>query len=284
MNSLLLAAFFIIAAIFFIYSIYFSNSTRLKFDQITLRNGPGLTYSKNGILKKNERLETIGKENGWIHLKSQDSKASGWTASWILKNGNKKIDKYGNISQATIVLDPGHGGSDPGSLAKANSRDPKNFEKTYTILTAKATKKALESTGARVIMTRNSDKLLWPLSKITNISKKYNADAFISFHFDNFEIQGVANGFTTYYDNGKNSFQLAKTINSSFNDLPLQNRGVEVGDYYVLRETTLPSVLLEMGYMNNPDDFKIIREKSYRKKIAADLKTSLVNWFNESNQ
>ncbi|AZZ61724.1 SH3 domain-containing protein [Oenococcus sp. UCMA 16435] len=287
---LLVSTAFILAGLLLVASIYFPNQTKksnnsksitTKAKKTVLRDGPGPMYKQLATFPDSEKLTVLKEKHGWLEVRSKNGKENGWIASWVAEGKANSISKETRMTEATIVLDPGHGGSDPGSLAIDGATNPKYFEKTYTLRTARKIKKALESTGARVIMTRDSDKLLWPLSKISNISKKYHADAFISIHFDNYTVANAATGFTEYYYHKKttNSYSLAKTLKKHLNNLPLSNRGVTSGNFYVIHYTYLPSVLLEMGYLNNSNDFQYIKSASYQEAVAQDVKSALLDWF-----
>ncbi len=271
---------FIFLSIIFIALIYYSNSIKLKNDQLNLFEKPNPKYKYLGKTKKNERFKILKKSNNWLKIKSYNQNTKGWITSWNLKN-DKKEKENGKIADATIVLDPGHGGKDTGTLALQNTKKRKYFEKTYTLEIAKTVKKFLEKMGARVILTRDKDRSLY-LAKRTHISKKNRANIFISFHFNHYAIDNGASGVQTFYYHKKigNSYKLAKIIDKNFNNLPLKNRGTTFGNFYVIRETVQPSILLEMGYMNNKRDLKIIREKKYQKKIATDISQTLKKWFN----
>lgn len=183
-----------------------------------------------------------------------------------------------SLKQAVIVLNPGHGGDDVGAL----SNDENYYEKDVTLSTAKAVKKALEAAGATVILTRDSDETE-SLDSITKKSMEEQADVFISFHFDSTDYANMASGVTTYYY--YYTYQnLAETINDQLTDLlPLENRGVEYGDFEVIRETTQPSLLLELGYMNNDSDLQTILTTSYQNKVAKAIVNGLTQYFSQTN-
>ena len=99
-----------------------------------------------------------------------------------------------DLSDAVIVIDPGHGGSDTGAL----STNEEIEEKTITLSTAKKVKKELEAAGATVYLTRTSDTFV-QLGDICMYSEAKKADIFISLHADSTEYANEATGITTYY-------------------------------------------------------------------------------------
>ncbi|MCF7523700.1 N-acetylmuramoyl-L-alanine amidase [Levilactobacillus brevis] len=155
------------------------------------------------------------------------------------------LKRVTNLSEATIVLDPGHGGSDSGAL----SIDQKHDEKVYTLALAKKVAQRLRARGAHVIMTRDTDKTV-SLADRPALANTNQASAFISFHFDSAPADNLGSGTTTYYYHRQTSYALAKAINQGMSDLPLTNRGVKFGNFEVIRDNSRPSLLIEMGYIN----------------------------------
>ncbi|OQO70187.1 cell wall hydrolase [Enterococcus villorum] len=181
-----------------------------------------------------------------------------------------------SLSNAVIVLDPGHGGEDTGAL----SNDEQVEEKTITLSTAKKVKAALEEAGATVYLTRSTDELI-QLDDICAYSESKKADVFISLHADSTENANEATGITTYYYYNDNE-KLAQTVATSFESLPLESRGIATGNYQVLRENFQPAILIEMGYMNNDSDLAELTSNTYQKKIAENLTSALKNYFSQS--
>lgn len=176
------------------------------------------------------------------------------------------------LSEATIVIDPGHGGTDPGALGSFV------YEKEVTLSTAEQVAKKLEQAGANVILTRTDDESV-SLEERVWMSNSYQADLFISLHYDSTPEGVFGTGFTTYYYNGNDSY-LAELMNDKLGqNLPLQNNGVAFGDYLVLRENSQPSLLLELGYMNNDDDAYTFDNNYYRDLVADSIFAALTEYF-----
>ncbi|UEG67197.1 N-acetylmuramoyl-L-alanine amidase [Weissella hellenica] len=243
----------------------------VQIPNLTLRKQYGINGSPISVLKKGEHLQIIEKKEGWYQVR-RDDESTGWVAGWLLKR-KTPLKKVTPLSEATVVLDPGHGGSDVGSLS-SNGK----YEKTYTLLLAKRVKKELEKSGTRVIMTRSTDKLVY-LANIPKVAENKHADLFVSFHFDSAPSKNQATGYTTYYYHQNNgSYALAKSVNTAMN-LPLINKGVEFGDFLVIRQNTVPAILLESGYMNNKKDFNYIKSKKYQEKVAKAVPIGLQNYL-----
>lgn len=179
-----------------------------------------------------------------------------------------------SLSEATIMIDPGHGGEDPGTL----SIDGKFKEKDYTLPTALKIKETLEALGAEVILTRDSDEFL-DLQERAQLSSQAEVDFFVSIHFDA-SYDPTWEGHTTYFYHPDDQ-QLAYSVHQALKTLPLEDTGVMFGNYQVIRENHQPSLLLELGYMTHPEDLKKITDPKYHQQIADALADGLVNYLKQ---
>jgi N-acetylmuramoyl-L-alanine amidase len=286
----LISTGFIFATIILILVMFFQNSVSIKLDQVILRANPSPAAKQVNVATRGTRLTIMEEKHGWYLLRREDNEETGWAPSWIAQASSIPSGTPTRISEATIVLDPGHGGEDPGSKTSSNTKNPNNFEKTYTLKTALTIKSELEKTGARVILTRDKDELIGGVSikhslqTIAKISTENSADAFISIHYDSTDIdeKNEATGHETFYYHGTNgSYELAEELNKALKNLPLDNRGIDTGDYLVIRDTDRPSTLLELGFMNNREDFQTFSSNAYRKRVAVDVRKALETYFNK---
>ena len=167
----------------------------------------------------------------------------------------------------------GHGGEDPGAVVNFSEK----HEADHTLTTALLVKKELEAMGAKVILTRTSDTSV-SLAERAEISNKNNANAFISIHFDSSEDDS-ASGTTAYYYSDK-SESLSQTVNKYLSrNLPLKNQGSRFQNFMVLRDNARPSILLELGYLNNQGDNKVISSEEYQQNIAKSIANALKEYF-----
>ena len=268
--SLIIAALIgIIASRTFAYF----KQVEVNVSQVELRKGPGVEYQKTKSLSRGTRLTVLRSKYHWYYVRTSQNNF-GWVANWNLNpQGPKKIH---HLNNATIVLDPGHGGSDSGALSSSGK-----MEKTYTLKLAKEVAQELRARGAKVYLTRTSDRFV-SLAARPNLSNEVHADAFISFHFDSSPTENSASGVTTYYYHRQLSYRLASSINQKFNNISLENRGIEFGNFEVIRDNDFPAILLEMGYINTDRDFQQIRSSHYRTTVANDVVAGLNKYF-ESN-
>ncbi|KIL46103.1 SH3 domain-containing protein [Jeotgalibacillus campisalis] len=177
-----------------------------------------------------------------------------------------------SIEEATIVIDAGHGGRDSGAVGAGGS-----YEKTLTLRTAEILYHKLSSTGATVIMTRQDDRYVDLHTRVAS-SKLNGADLFISIHYDAIDDRSIK-GFTTYYY-GDMDQPLAESVHSGLEDqLNLQDRGVQFGNYLVLRENSIPAILLELGYISNPTEEAVINNDQFREIAATGVYNGVVDYF-----
>ena len=211
------------------------------------------------------------------------------------------------FSIRTIVLDPGHGGKDPGAIG----RRKRIKEKDLTLVLAKKLKERLEREGMEVILTRNNDTFI-SLSRRAEIANSKKADLFVSVHINSSRSRSL-HGFECYYlsdatddsaraleafenssikvgegaslehsagldktlwdmtltENRKESSELAGRIcNAIESNVVMGNRGVRSARFYVLKHTHMPSVLIEAGYLSNRYDESKLKDYGYLDRVA----------------
>jgi N-acetylmuramoyl-L-alanine amidase len=226
-------------------------------------------------VKVGKQFDYLSKDGKWYKVRDSDGSV-GYIASWVVTiSGTKSAVKSAatNISEATIVIDPGHGGDDSGAESKKST-----YEKNFTLAYAKAIKQQLEQTGARVVLTRSGDNSK-SLGDRARLSSKIQADAFISLHFDSSAQANSGSGVTTYYYNKNKDGQLADDLNAQLKGLSIGSRGTAQKDLYVLHYNSQPSVLIELGYINSKSDYKYINSDSYKQQVAKDVTNGLKEYF-----
>jgi N-acetylmuramoyl-L-alanine amidase len=173
----------------------------------------------------------------------------------------KRSSSGGDGSPVTVVIDAGHGGYDRGGIP-----GQRVSEKEMTLDVARRLKNVLETSGYRVVMTRNSDVFV-PLGTRCAIANSYRNAIFVSVHFNSATRRG-ASGIETYFYS-RDSLSLASAIHHYVaGGAPSDNRGVRRRGYYVLRRTNMPAVLVECGFLTNPTEAAYAQSGSYRQKLA----------------
>lgn len=180
------------------------------------------------------------------------------------------------LSDATIMLDPGHGGVDTGAL----SWDGMAEEKVATMALSLEIKQQLEAKGATVLMTRETDEYMELFERVT-ASNESEVDVFISLHIDGSEDAYLSGTSTYYYHEADKN--LAEIVNQTLDNQALENLGTVFGNYHVLRENTRPSLLLELGYMSNDYDAEVVFTQDYQQSIAEAVTNGLEAYFKTSN-
>ncbi len=163
-----------------------------------------------------------------------------------------------------VVIDPGHGGSDPGASGFSNRK-----EKDFTLaLSLKVQALLLLEPGIEVIMTRDSD--AYPtLADRVKLAKEFNADLFVSIHGNSVQNSPQTSGTETYYYQRISSKELAEMLHKRIIEaMGLHDRGVKEGNFHVIRETTMAAALLELGFLSNLSDEKAMFTDSVQNIVA----------------
>ncbi|QUH20323.1 N-acetylmuramoyl-L-alanine amidase family protein [Alkaliphilus sp. B6464] len=203
------------------------------------------------------------------------------------KNGEIVIDFVKNTSndkERLIVIDPGHGGKDPGAI----SSTLKLHEAEIVLDIAIRLNKLLTGAGFKTYMTRVDDRYV-SLQDRVDTANKLNADLFVSIHA-NAALTNTANGLENFYypseknplDNRDNK-KLAQIFQDEMiKNLNINSRGAKAGDLYVLRNTTMPAVLTETGFLTNAGDEAKLATSQYRQQVAEAMFKSTVRYFEET--
>ncbi|MCD8189843.1 MAG: N-acetylmuramoyl-L-alanine amidase [Clostridiales bacterium] len=182
-----------------------------------------------------------------------------------------------------VCLDPGHGGNDPG----CNDND--RLEKDDTLALALAVREDMEAAGITVVMTREDDTYV-SLDDRCYIANQADADYFISIHRN--YASGIANGVEVWKSTNASdaSVYLADAVSAGLEAVGVsRNRGVHTGsqsseyeDYQVLRETSMPGVLIEMGFIENDDDNWYL--DTYLEEYAQALTQAVLDTYEASQE
>ncbi|WP_253909662.1 GBS Bsp-like repeat-containing protein, partial [Streptococcus suis] len=194
----------------------------------------------------------------------------------------------------TVYIDPGHGGRDSGASYGGV------HEKNLALSVANKLRDNLVQRGINVLMTRDGDYDVDFKTERSRMTNESNADLFISIHF-NATGAGVSNssGIETYWyqydpeyqpkinkEMHNNPTRLAeseilanKVQESLIKETGAVNRGVRRETFAVLRETAIPAILVELGFMDNPSELPVIKQDSYHTRLAKALAQGVMNWY-----
>ena len=246
-------------------------------------------YNTDGTLAQNKWAG-----NYWL---GADGKMA--TNSWV-DNGRYYVGSNGawvkdasrdKNTKRAIFLDPGHGGSDSGAVANGVR------EKDLTLSVYNKVSSRLASLGYSVLTSRNTDKDVGLVSRADQANKS-NADMFLSIHF-NAGGRGASYGIETYYykpeagytpainkENHNNPERLEKSrklANKVQQNLLYKtgayDRGVKRASFAVLRETSIPSILVELGFIDNQEEVSKIKTNEYQEKLADGIVDGIVEYY-----
>lgn len=190
--------------------------------------------------------------------------------TWVHYVKNEENQEEEALNGKIIILDAGHGGKDNG--ASANGIKEKNINLPVVLKTAQL----LKERGAKVYLTREEDKTLLREERYL-LAGKVNADIFISIHANSSSSE--VTGLETFYHYDRDK-QLANTLQSHLiQETQSKNRGTRYGDYYVLRENTVPSALVEMGFLTNKEESTKLTNDVFHEYIANGIVDGVLDYF-----
>ena len=173
------------------------------------------------------------------------------------------------FSFSTVVIDAGHGGKDGGAVWNGL------LERNLTLDVAKRLDSVLGARGLRTVMTRKSNSTV-ELSTRAAIANRTRSSVFVSIHFNACRDR-TASGIETHYRSTRGR-SLAGFIQRSLDrGVTGENRGVGYADYKVLRETKMPAVLVECGFISNKKEARLCASPAHRQKLAEAIAAGLLN-------
>ncbi len=200
----------------------------------------------------------------------------------------------GSLSGKVIMLDPGHGGNDPGAIGAAIVGNKNVHEATINLSIANKVKSKLEALGATVIMTRSSSSKSMSLEERAALCRAKNPDVFVAIHCDASQTSSSVSGTTAYYYKSY-SYPLAHYLSAGIVSAYKQNvyasnptmagkadRGTKFKGFKVTRIEECPSVLIEYGFVTNVVECKALANDSTQNALAQGTVDGLVNYFKNS--
>jgi N-acetylmuramoyl-L-alanine amidase len=177
-----------------------------------------------------------------------------------------------SLRHRTIVLDPGHGGDDPGAAGRGSLP-----EKELTLLTAQSCAALLRRAGATVYLTRDEDRRS-NLRDVVSFANQTKADIFICIHYNSSDNSKVAGSETYYYN--LNSRSLAETMHEAIvRSIKERDRGLHRVGFYTVRFTEMPGVLVEPVYLSNDEEYDLASSRPFREKLAAGIVKGVKEYF-----
>jgi N-acetylmuramoyl-L-alanine amidase len=175
--------------------------------------------------------------------------------------------------RVVVLIDPGHGGKDPGAVGLGRLR-----EKDVILPISKRIAQVLQQNGVQVVMTRDSDYFVTLPGRV-QLAERANADVFVSIHANAIgpgrsDVSGLE---TYYYDSG---LGLARTVHKSIlQSVNVRDRGVRRARFFVLRKSSMPSILVETGYLTGRDDNAKLRSSAYQNQMADAIARGILQYL-----
>ncbi|MBE3594483.1 MAG: N-acetylmuramoyl-L-alanine amidase [Candidatus Carbobacillus altaicus] len=249
-------------------------------DGTNLREAPSLDATILKKAKRGEQYTIIEEIENWYKI-ALDPPKTAYVAGWVVQS--QYVD-YGSVINGAsassslqgkvIVIDPGHGGVDDGATGVSK----KTKEKVINLSVAKRLESLLKASGAKVIMTRTGDVSV-SLENRVSMAVNAKADAFVSIHHNTYPSSKMDGVMTFYYH--ASDMRLAQTVQKHLvRTTSLTDRGARYGNLFVLRENKVPAILVELGFISNPQEEQKLIQPAMQDKEAAAIATALEEYFN----
>lgn len=186
----------------------------------------------------------------------------------------------------TIVIDPGHGGTDPGSIGYKT----KVHEDELNLAMSKKLEKKLEQAGFNVVMTRKDNNALiegkgkkWKREEMEarrDLIEKTRPNMIISLHQNSYTNHSLRGAQVFYDKKSEISKEIATSIQEQFKlNLDKSIKAPSPGDYFMLKCSSAPSVIVECGFLSHPEEEKLLQTDEYQDKIISSIYLGIVNFF-----
>lgn len=214
-------------------------------------------------------------------------------AAYFFSRGQSIEALSWTVAGKVIVIDPGHGGCDPGTIGVSGSR-----EKDINLKIARKLKTVLQQAGAVVIMTRENDRYfndarktsLWDesihgIEERVKIAAAYRADLLISVHVNSFPSPRWRGAQVFYQQGSKEGKRLAELIQEEITrELKNTDRLAKEIDAYILRHSKMPAVIVETGFVSNPEEEKLLQDELYQYRLAWSIYAGIVRYLSEKKE
>lgn len=181
--------------------------------------------------------------------------------------------------RVVVMVDPGHGGPDPGAVGIGGLQ-----EKGIVMSISQQVASLLEQQGVQAVLTRKGD-YDFDLEPRVAMAERMNANLFVSIHANAISLsRPEVNGLETYYFSSASSGRLARTIhNSILQGVDVKDRGVRSARFYVLRRTSMPSVLIEVGFVTGREDAAKLSNPTYQSQMAQAIARGILQYIQQTS-
>lgn len=190
-----------------------------------------------------------------------------------------------NVRRNLVVLDPGHGGRDPGKVGAQGEQ-----EKDINLAISLKVKERLEKDGMEVVMTREKDvmladedasnKKLEDLNNRISIINERQPAVAVSIHQNSYSDASVKGAQVFYFTHSDKGKQAAEAMQKELLEFDQENtRKIKANDtYYLLKKTEVPTVIVECGFLSCPEEEALLTDEAYQKKLAEAIAKGIESW------
>lgn len=244
-------------------------SVMVDVDILRLRSGPGTEYDILERLVRGTVLAVKETKGVWLKV-TIPTGLEGWVHGDYVSEINTHNDKGTQLFKGkTIVIDAGHGGSDPGANGFSGLQ-----EKVVNLAVAQHLAKKLEAAGAKVLLTRSADVFVSNQQRV-DLANTSKADLFVSIHCNAF-TKPESCGTEVHYCEKTNQAAASKylaqqLLRELIPTLKLPDRGVRANSFFVLTKTAMPAALVELGFITNAEEEKLLAKKETQQAAAGAI-------------
>lgn len=193
---------------------------------------------------------------------------------------------YMPMSNKNILIDAGHGEWDPGKVAKDGT-----LEKDINLQIATKLQQYLEQSGSFTLTTRIDDialssKKREDLKERRNLANLDETDLLVSIHQNSFPKDSVKGAQVFYYGDSEESKKLAISVQNRLKDISSNNnREAKANkDYYLLKQTKIPSIIVECGFLSNPEENAKLKDEKYQQQIAWSIYLGILDYYKANEE
>ncbi len=181
-----------------------------------------------------------------------------------------------SLAGKRVLIDPGHGGKDPGAWKGTKSRLP---EKTITLDIGNQVAQHLKARGAQVISTRTQD--TFPsLEQRSDAADRYKVDLFVSVHADSAANKNASGTEVHIYTSPSgDSMAAARCMTAALQKANIECRGIQRNNFHVLREHSRPAMLVECGFLTNVGDAQRLNDASFRARLSTAIAEGVTSYL-----
>lgn len=205
-------------------------------------------------------------------------------ASWKLSELTADVSKEqkGKKGQIVIVIDPGHGGEDPGKVGVNEV-----LEKDLNLVIAKKVQNLLKDTDIKIVMTREDDDV--PTAKKKDLEQrielinKTDPNLVVCIHQNSYTSPSIKGAQVFYYTPSKEGKEAASIVQEELRELDATNkRVIKANDtYYMLKYSKPPTIIVECGFLTNPEEAEKLTKEEYQDELAFAICEGIIKWLDK---